>query len=83
MSDARRVVAFINGPSCEVETKVSADSSLIRSGLMDSLALFQLTLWIEAEVGAPLNLDEIEIGEAWDTPADIARFIETTRNAGR
>ena len=83
MSDPGRVVAFVNGPECEVDGTVTEESSLIRSGLLDSLALFQLSVWIENEVGSPLDLDDIEIAEAWDTPADIARYIRAMRNAAK
>jgi acyl carrier protein len=83
MSEAARVVAFINGPECTIEATVDPDSSLIRSGLLDSLALFQLSLWIEGEVGAPIDPDEIDLAEEWDTPNDIARFIATRRGKKR
>jgi acyl carrier protein len=83
MSEAARVVAFINGPECTIEANVSLESSLIRSGLLDSLALFQLSLWIEGEVGAPIDPDEIDLVEEWDTPNDIARFIANRRDKRR
>jgi acyl carrier protein len=83
MVEAARVVAFINGPDCTIEANVGSDSSLIRSGLLDSLALFQLSLWIENEVGAPIDPDEIDLAEQWDTPADIARFIAAKRGRRR
>jgi acyl carrier protein len=79
MSEAAHVVAFINGPECTIEASVDLESSLIRSGLLDSLALFQLSLWIEGQVGAPIDPDEIDLAEEWDTPKDIAHFIATRR----
>ncbi len=59
--------------------EVGPDTSLIRSGLLDSLALFKLALWIENEVREPLNFATLEIAAVWDTPEDIAKFIEARR----
>jgi acyl carrier protein len=83
MSEAARVVAFINGPECTIDVTVEKGSSLIRSGLLDSLALFQLSLWIEGEVGAPIDPDEVDLGAEWDTPEDIARFIAARKGKRR
>ena len=83
MSEAARVVAFINGPECTIDATVDNGSSLIRSGLLDSLALFQLSLWIEGQVGAPIDPDEVDLAAEWDTPEDIARFIAAKRGKKR
>ena len=54
-------------------------TSLIRSQLLDSLALLHLAAWVEDEVGAPLDLSYLDPAAEWDTVADIERFIETHR----
>jgi acyl carrier protein len=53
------------------------DTPLISSGLIDSLALFRLALWIEKETGSKLDLTTIAPLKEWDTIADILHFIET------
>lgn len=75
-----RVIAYLL-ESDGIEGEVGADTSLIRSGMLDSLALFNLSLWIEKESGGAIDLADVEIAEAWDTPAAIAEFIEQCRTA--
>jgi len=59
------------------------DTSLIGSGLVDSLALFNLAAWVEREVGRPLDLTSFDLGTEWDTMASIVRFIERQRGVER
>jgi acyl carrier protein len=50
-------------------------TSLIRSGALDSLGLFQLALWIETEIGEKLDLATIDPVNDWDTITDILAFV--------
>ncbi len=52
------------------------DASLIRSGLLDSTALFELAVWIEERVGPGLDLTSFDVAEEWDTLAKLMRFVE-------
>jgi acyl carrier protein len=56
-------------------------TSLIRSGLLDSTALFELVLWVEERVGSELNVAEIDLAEELDTIARLLAFAE--RRVGR
>ena len=51
------------------------DTSLIRSGLLDSLGLFNLALWIEKETGSRLDLSSLDPSNEWETIPDILKFI--------
>ena len=51
------------------------DTSLIRSGLLDSLGLFNLALWIEKETGSGLDLSSLDPSNEWETIPDILKFI--------
>jgi len=62
---------------------VDTDTPLIASGLFDSLALFNLVVWIEQQVGAPIDPTAVDLAKEWDTVDDIVRFIERRRNRGR
>jgi acyl carrier protein len=55
---------------------IDDDASLIRSGLLDSSALFELALWIEDRVAQGLDLTSFEVADEWDTLAKLQRFIE-------
>jgi len=56
------------------------DASLIRSGVLDSTALFQLVLWAEERTGGGLDLTTFELAEDWDTVAKLAAFIAARSN---
>jgi len=77
--NAKEVIVVINGPICKLATPVEADTPLLSSGLLDSLALFNLTLWIEEEIGRMLDIFNLDIKEQWETPAQIAAYIERER----
>lgn len=58
------------------------ETSLLRSGLFDSTALFHLVDWIERRVGAPVDPTSLDLVEQWDTVPRILEFIERRRGAG-
>jgi len=52
------------------------DASLIRSGLVDSTALFEIVLWMEDRVAPGLDLTAFDLPEEWDTMAKLVAFVE-------
>lgn len=76
MSLCDRLVAFIEGQDLELDSELKETTSLIKSGLMDSLALFNLATWIEGEINSQVDLTAFDISEEWDTVANILSFIE-------
>lgn len=56
-------------------SELSESTDLITSGLLDSLALFNLAVWIENQIGADLKLAELNIPAEWNTVEDIIDFI--------
>lgn len=64
----------------EQEIILKDDTSLVKSLLLESLALLQLSVWIERAVGVPLDFSAFDISREWDTIPDILRFIEKRRN---
>ena len=63
----------------DVALEIVEDTSLLRSGLLDSLALFRLLEWIEAAVGAPVDATAVDVLEDWDTPRAVADFVVRSR----
>ena len=55
------------------------DTSLLKSGLFDSLNLLELASWVETEIDSRIDLRSIDLREEWDTIADILNFIEKHR----
>ena len=51
-------------------------ASLIKSGMLDSLALLKLALWIEEKIDDKLDPATFELAKEWDSIAKILDFIE-------
>lgn len=54
------------------------ETSLLKSGLFDSMALLNLVAWVEAHAGVPLDPIKVDPIKQWDTMGDILRFCEST-----
>lgn len=59
----------------ELDGELLDDTSLIDSGLLDSLALLRLAEWVSEALGG-LALERVDIRAEWDTVADIVAFVE-------
>jgi acyl carrier protein len=60
---------------------VDDDTSLVRSGLLDSHALFRMVLWVEEQTGQPLDPTTMSIADELDTVEGVLRFVEARRRA--
>jgi len=60
----------------ELPDELDEQTSLLRSELLDSLALLQIAEWVSDELGGRLDLESANIREEWDCVADILAFIE-------
>ena len=60
-------------------TPIGDDTSLIQSGVVDSVALFNLTLWIEEKTGQPLDPTTIDIRKELNSVASILRLVARLR----
>jgi acyl carrier protein len=85
-----RLVEFIEEAGVDLDGQpLKEDTSLIRSGLFDSLALLHLVTWIGEECDLEVDQTRFDPSQEWDTIADILRFIEkhkgsqTRPDAGR
>lgn len=56
------------------------ETSLIRSGLFDSLALVELAEWIGREAGEALGAGEARLLAECDTVRDVLKFLEARRS---
>lgn len=59
--------------------QIRRDTPLLTSGLLDSLALFQLLVWIEQQIGRPLDATAIDMPATWDTVDMVVAFVERER----
>lgn len=82
MSSARRdellalVRALARESDGELDAEIEEDTSLIRSGMLDSLCLLQIAEWISDCLGGELDLNAIDIRREWDTVAGILAFLD-------
>lgn len=74
------LLALLDSWDLELSEPLKDDTSLIKSGIFDSLALWNLLLWVEEQIGRPVDPTSIDLVEEWDTVADVIRFLE--RHAG-
>ena len=79
MSLQDRLVSFIKELGLELDGDVTRSTQLFKSGLLDSLSLFNLAEWIEQEINKPVDLTEINILEEWETIGDVLDFIDDHR----
>jgi acyl carrier protein len=80
MSLHERLVGFLKELDLELNDELKEDTSLIKSGLLDSLSLFKLAAWVEQEIGGQVDLRTFNLIEEWDTIADILNFVERYGN---
>jgi acyl carrier protein len=77
------LLLFIKASGVLLPDDMGADTSLIRSGLLDSSALFELALWVEDRVAVGLDLTSFDLAEEWDTLVKLERFIERHRRSAQ
>jgi len=83
MSLQEDLLAQIKRWDVDLGGELNADTPLIGSGLFDSLALVNLVAWIEQQLGARVDITDLDLEKEWDTVNDILQFIERQRNRGQ
>ena len=76
-----RLVRLLEEGNQNSDVQLGDDTSLIRSGLLDSLGLFRLALWIEKETRSKLDLESLDPAKEWETIQEILNFV--TKHGGR
>jgi len=59
-----------------VPPSIDETTSLIASGLLDSLALFNLILWIEQKTGRSIEPTSVNVAAEWDSITSILQYIQ-------
>ncbi len=75
MSARERVVACLRELRPAVQ-EWPDDATLIGSDRVDSLGLMQLALWVEDELGRPLDPSSFDLATEWRTVGALVAFIE-------
>ncbi|HET6463781.1 MAG TPA: phosphopantetheine-binding protein [Candidatus Krumholzibacteria bacterium] len=72
------IAAFVTW-SPSLAENVARDTPLLTSGRLDSMAVFQLLMWIEERLGHTLDVTVIDMPAQWNTVNDIIAFVEKAR----
>lgn len=60
----------------EREAALADDTPLITSGIMESITLLNVALWVETKVGSEVEITSFDLAAEWDSVSDILTFIE-------
>jgi acyl carrier protein len=77
----RRLLEFLATLTVDLGDDVNDDTALVGSGRLDSLALVQLVLWVEEEIGQPVDPGVIDMTIEWTTVRNLLVCIERNRRA--
>jgi acyl carrier protein len=77
-----RLLEHIESWDLEIDGPLRDDTALITSGIFDSQALFKLMLWIEEQIGRPIDPASLDFVDEWNTIDNVVRFIERIRERG-
>jgi acyl carrier protein len=76
MQDERTaLIVFLKSRDVLLPEGWDDDTSLVRSGVLDSLALLELIIWLEQRLGRPIDPTTFELGDELDTIRDILEFL--------
>ena len=64
----------------ELETPLTDSTSLLQSGVLDSLAILHLASLIEKFISEPMDLATVNIAEEWDSIDQIMEFVSRHQN---
>jgi acyl carrier protein len=73
------LIALVQSWDLAMPPEWNGGTSLVRTGVLDSLALYQLILWIEEQVGKPVDPTTIDLASELDTINDVVGFVERNR----
>lgn len=70
------IYALFESLDLDLPDDLADDTKLFDTGLFDSLALFNLALWIEHRAESPIDPAKFDLRREWATIRDILQFIE-------
>lgn len=81
MTSRERLSAFFR-QTCPDFHELGDETPLVGSGLIDSLVLMQLAIWVEEETGRSLDPASFDLVSEWRTIGSLLSFIDR-QTAGR
>jgi acyl carrier protein len=72
----RELMAALQEWAPSLAGRLQAETPLFQSGQLDSLALFNLVVWIEDRTGSTVDVGSIDPVLEWSTVAHVLRYID-------
>lgn len=73
------IVSKLNDSGKGVPDDFNGSTPLITSGLLESLYLLELAVFIEEETGSTLDLTTLDLATDWDTVDSILNFLNNNK----
>jgi acyl carrier protein len=70
-----RVLTLLEATDVNMDGRLNSATPLINSGKLDSQGLFNLALFVEKEIGRPIDVSTLDLAKEWNTIDDIVNFI--------
>lgn len=74
------VIRFLEEAAPETGWRDGVDAPLFGEGRLDSLALVQLVVWVEEQIGARIDPARFDLPGEWATVAGVAAFVTRHRH---
>jgi GNAT superfamily N-acetyltransferase/acyl carrier protein len=72
----KELLALIESWDLRLPPTIGDNTPLISSGVFDSLALFNLTIWIEEKIGRSIDPSRVNIAAEWDSVRGVLQFVQ-------
>jgi len=83
MEPRAALLFFFEESEVDIPVEFDDDTPLLSSGMLDSITLFNLVLWIEERIGHSIDPTKMDILREWDSVRRILDYIERDpRSAG-
>ncbi|MEE9391672.1 MAG: acyl carrier protein [Planctomycetota bacterium] len=71
-----KIRSFVASVSSSAATDIDNDDALLDTGVIDSVAMIELVVWVEEEFGFSIEIDELT-QDNFGTIDRLAKFIES------
>ena len=72
-----RLIQYLESITPNSEVRLDQATRVFDTGLFDSLALVQLVVWVEGEIGRTVDPASVDFVREWATIGHIAAYIDS------
>jgi acyl carrier protein len=82
VSHREELLDLVRNNVLELDIELDDETSLVGSGLLDSMALYELMVFVAERIDPAVDLTEFDLRREWDTVAGVLAFIDAHRTPG-